>query len=357
MRRDKIIDRLRGFAMFWVIVVHVLYWGNFFTNSYVNLLKSFCLFEMPLFFFITGASNSFSKVYSYFDFVNKRFRRILIPYWVFAIICAILSIVKYSQEGNMDFFMGIKVTLSWLVPIDRQKTSVSYLTWALWFVPVYLCVALIIPILKQMKDSDRKIEFAFLLLAIFVVTCLLKIGWLQKIAFYSFWTYVGLFYRDIKLATEQKHTRKYFLYIAATGGVAICLLRLAGYSLNMQSNKFPPNIIFLVFSIMMMALIIFAIPYLDRFIGWLENRNLAGKTFNLFSTRSMTIFLYQVFAFNLTIRFTNILIPIDGIIASVAKSVFCLAITIPVCAGLSVIFGKIEDLQALLHRSNERKIR
>ena len=62
MSRDKTIDRLRGFAMLWVIVVHVLYWGNFFSNGYVNFLKSFCLFEMPLFFFITGASNSLAKV-------------------------------------------------------------------------------------------------------------------------------------------------------------------------------------------------------------------------------------------------------------------------------------------------------
>lgn len=50
MNRDKTIDRLRDFAMLWVIVVHVLYWGDFFISGYVNLLKSFCLFEMPLFF-------------------------------------------------------------------------------------------------------------------------------------------------------------------------------------------------------------------------------------------------------------------------------------------------------------------
>lgn len=164
MSRDKTIDRFRGFAMFWVIVVHVLYWGNFFTNGYVNLLKSFCLFEMPLFFFITGASNNLSKTNNYFNFVSKRFQRILIPYWVFAIICATLSMVKYSVEGNLDFITGIKVLLSWMVPINRQMTSVSYLTWALWFVPVYLCIVLIIPALKIMKRSVRKIEFAFALM-------------------------------------------------------------------------------------------------------------------------------------------------------------------------------------------------
>lgn len=352
MTRDKTIDQLRGFAMLWVIVVHVLYWGNFVTNGYVNLLKSFCLFEMPLFFFITGASNSFSKTSGYFDFVSKRFQRILIPYWVFAIICAILSIGKYSMEGNMDFFTGIKVLLSWLVPIDRQMTSATYLTWALWFIPVYLCVVPIIPIFKRVSDSARKIEFAFMLLGIFVFTCLLKMGWLQNVAFYSFWTYVGLFYRDIKSAAEQKHTRRYFLYLAGAGVATICLIYFAGGGLNMQSNKFPPNTIFLVFSIMMMSLIFFLIPYLDRFIGWIEAGRLTGKIFNLFSTRSMTIFLYQVFAFNLTIRLTKMLIHGDGIVVSIAKSVFCLVATIPVCAGLAVVFGKIENLEIKHYGSN-----
>ena len=352
MIRDKTIDRLRGFAMIWVIVVHVFYWGHFFTNGYVNLFMSFCLFEMPLFFFVTGASNSFSKVNGYFNFVRKRFQRILIPYWVFAIICAILSIIKYKTEGNMDFLTAIKVLLSWLVPIDKQKTSVSYLTWALWFVPVYLCVVLIIPLLRKMKDSGRKIECAFLLLGIFVATSLLRTGWLQNISFYSFWTYVGLFYSDIKSAAEQKHTGRYFLLIAAAGMAATCLLYLTGQQLDMQYNKFPPNIMFLVFSITMVALIIFAIPYFDRVIGLVEKGKLSGYIFNLFVTRSMTIFLYQVFAFNITIRLTDMLIPGSGMIISVAKSVFCLAVTIPICAVLAVIFGRIEKLEIKHHGKN-----
>ena len=343
--RDPYIDRLRGFAMLWVIVVHVLYWGNFFHSGYFNLIKSFCLFEMPLFFFVTGASHSFSQVKRYIHFVGKRFLRILIPYWVFAVLCAVLSIVKYSLEGSMDFLTGIKVLLSWLVPIDRQMTSVPCLTWALWFVPVYLCVVLLLPLLKQMNRSPRKIEFAFLLLGVFAVTCLLKLGWVQNIAFYSFWTYVGLFYRDIKLAAEQKPTRKYFLSIITAGVVLLCLLHFAGQPLDMQSNKFPPDLIFFVFSVLMMALILLVFPHFNRLFGRLEKSRLAGRLFELFSTRSMTIFLYQVFAFHLTIRLSNLLIPGGGFLAALAKSVLCLAATIPACAGLAVVFGKIETLQ------------
>lgn len=351
MSRDKTIDRLRGFAMLWVIVVHVLYWGFFFTNGHANLLKSFFLFEMPLFFFITGASNSFSKISGYFGFVIKRFQRILIPYWVFALICAFLSIGKFGTEGSLDFFTVIKVLLSWLIPVDRQITSVPYLTWALWFVPVYLCVVLILPLLKLMRDSRGKIAFGFLLLGIFGVTCMLKLGWFQNVAFYSFWTYVGLFYRDIKTLVEQKRTGIYFLGVAAAGAAAIVVLYLLGQSLDMQSNKFPPNMIFLVFSIMMMALIMWGIPYLDRFIGWLETNKIFGGIFNLFSTRSMTIFLYQVYAFTLTIRLTNMLISGNGIGWSIAKSVLCLTITIPVCALLAVIFGKVEKLELRRRRN------
>lgn len=344
MCRDKTIDRLRAFAMLWVILVHVLYWGNFFTNQYFNLLKSFCLFEMPLLFFITGASNNFSKVNSYLEFVRKRFQRVLIPYWVFAIICAIISIFKYRLECDMDFFTGIKVLLSWLVPVNRQMTSVSYLTWALWFIPVYLCVVLAIPGLKHMKRSERRIEFAFMLLGLFWITCLLQMGYLQNVTFYSFWTYIGLFYSDIKLVFEEKHNRKYFLYIVVAGIVTICICYFVKLPIDMQSNKFPPNLIFLVFSIMMMTLIMLILPYLDRSFVWMEKYKFVGRILDLFSTRSMTIFLYQVFAFNLTVRIANILIQGGGAIVSITKAVFCLLASIFVCAGLAAIFGRIEQV-------------
>lgn len=291
MNRDKTIDRLRGFAMLWVIVVHVLYWGNFFTNEYVNLLKSFCLFEMPLFFFVAGASSSFSKDTGYFTYVCKRFQRILIPYWVFAVICATLSILKYALEGTMDFLAGVRVLSSWMLPIDRQITSVSYLTWALWFVPVYLCIALMLPALKAVKKVSHANKTIFALMGgVFSVTCVLKLGWVQNIAFYAFWTYAGLFYKEIKCAVQQKGTRKYFVYISAAGAVAIGVLYFAGCSLNMQSNKFLPNMIFFAFSVMMMALIMLAVPYLSRIFDRLEKNTLANKFFVLFSTRSMTIF-------------------------------------------------------------------
>ncbi len=343
MSRDKTIDRLRALAMFQVIVVHVLYWGIFFTNGYINLLKSFLLFEMPLFFFVTGASNSFSKVQSYFGFVVKRFWRVLIPYWVFAVICAILSIAKFTFEGNMNLLRGIKVILSWLIPINRQMTSISYLTWALWFIPVFLCVVLIIPILKKLYASKYKVWYAFLLLTIFLITCGLKLGWVQNVAFYALWTYIGLFYSDIKAAVTLKQFRTGA--VCVIGGIAVLILCcLTGSTLDMQSNKFPPNLMFLAFSVVVMGMIVASLPIVDRAMVYMEKNKLFGKIIALYSQKSMTIFLYQVFVFNITIRVTNLISYGGGIVQEMLKAIFCLLISIPSCAMAAVLLGKIENI-------------
>ena len=163
---------------------------------------------------------------------------------------------------------------------------------------------------------------------------------------------LGVCYHDIKTAVDQKRTRRYFLYLAAVGMAAICVFYMAGQPLDMQSNKFPPNMVFLVYSVMMMALIFYALPSLDRLIEKTETSKLFGSVFNLFSTRSMTIFLYQVFPFIITIRLADMLVRGDGFIASIAKSVLCLATTIPACAGVAVIFGKIERLE-IRHYGNK----
>jgi len=342
--RDKTIDHLRGFAMFWVIVVHVLYWGRFFSNEYVNLIKSFCLFEMPLFFFVTGAGNSCSKVEGYFKFVYKRYKRILVPYWVFALICASLSVAYLSIGNKVDLVTIIKIFISWLIPVDRQITTVSYLTWALWFVPVYLCVILIIPLLKRMKQSKKAIVFMIVLFALFVISCFINIGWIQKITFYSIWTYAGLFYSDIISRLEKRSFRRHLLVLALIGAGAMFVLCLLGQSIDMQYNKFPPNIMFGAFSVTMMALVILMIPNINRLHDFIGKNRLANKVAELFSSRSMTIFLYQVFAFNITIRLTNKLIPGTSIMDTIAKPIFCLVTTVLLCVFLALVFGGVEKL-------------
>ena len=343
-KRDKTLDRLRCLAMLWVIVVHVLYWGNYIRHQRLQLLMSFILFEMPLFFFVTGAGNSFSKITGWFRFVYKRWKRILIPYWFFAVICAALTIGCNALSGDRNLLYGVQILFSWLIPIDRQINSVPYLTWALWFIPVYLCVILVLPVLKRMHGSKRPFAFLALLTVLFVGTCVFQMGWIQNVVFYALWTYVGLFYRDILTAIRKRRVRWVLALSAIVGMAVIYFLHAKGFSVDMQANKFPPSLIFGIFSVSVMSLILMLIPGIESVFEFLEKWAPARRLLHLYSSRSLTIYLYQVFAFNLTLRFTDAVISGTGLAASLVKSILCLVVTIPVCAAFATVFGCVEDL-------------
>ncbi|MBQ9742388.1 MAG: acyltransferase [Ruminococcus sp.] len=343
--RDRTLDRMRGFAMLWVVFVHVLYWGAFYTSPFTDILKSFLLFEMPLFFFITGATNSMSRDTGYFSFVYKRFARVLIPYWVFAAICAVLSVGKYTLENGFDPLKSVLITGSWLVPIDRQFSNITYLTWALWFVPVYLCIVLLIPLMKKLVGKPLQFVMFGTLLGVFVISDVLNLGFVQKISFYALWTFAGMYYPLIREKLTSAKTRVILGAVAVLGAGVLTLLGLSGVSLDMQYNKFPPNMVFLVYSCTAMGVVGLLTPVLDSFFGKIEKTKFLGKIFEQFSVRSMTVFLYQVFAFNITLRAVAVLIPFSSPLWAVVKVIFCLVTTVLLCALLGVAFGWAEKIQ------------
>lgn len=52
-KRLLFLDTMRGFALFSVIYSHIiLFWGNFQYDTWLN--HYFCVFQMPLFFFVSG---------------------------------------------------------------------------------------------------------------------------------------------------------------------------------------------------------------------------------------------------------------------------------------------------------------
>lgn len=330
--------------MIWVIFVHVLYWGNFFRNETIILLKSFCLFEMPLFFFVTGASNSFSKKDNYFSFILKRYKRILVPYWIFAIICAFLSIIYFRYSTGINFITAIKVLISWLLPINMQMTTLPYFTWALWFIPVYLCVVLVIPFLRSIKETRLAKPFALLLFLFSVIASFMHLGWIQNIIFYSFWVYLGLFYKEIKLNLHKRYFKIIIITTTICSFLLLVIFFYKGYPIDMQYNKFPPNIMFALFSNIMMSLILLSIPFINNLYSFFEKNSLIYKIVVLFSTRSMTIFLYQIFAFNLSIPLSNLIFLGNQTLIAIFKSIFCFVLTILICDLLALIFGNFEQI-------------
>jgi len=196
-QRDNVLDILRGLAMIYVIFIHCIYWINIFNGRYSSTIKSLFLIEMPLFFFIAGASNSMGKQKGVLRFYFSRFQRILLPYWIYGIICIILTILAkkvITFEQEKYFFVNLPMLFS---PVS----SLPYMTWTLWFVPIYLYVMLAFPLLKWYYERHERENKKYIPLIIFALL-LCNTGWevlyeAKMVIFYCFWTYLGLFYRRI----------------------------------------------------------------------------------------------------------------------------------------------------------------
>lgn len=75
--RDKLIDVARGIGILLVVFAHI------YEGIATNIIY---LFHMPLFFYLSGATFSFSKSNFNRHFVNKRIKTLLVPYLFFSLI-------------------------------------------------------------------------------------------------------------------------------------------------------------------------------------------------------------------------------------------------------------------------------
>ena len=80
-KRDVQLDMYRGLSILYVVCfIHVLYWLNIGKQPFMSMI----LFEMPVIFFISGASLSFSKnPRPVKKTLKSRFYRLLLPYYIY----------------------------------------------------------------------------------------------------------------------------------------------------------------------------------------------------------------------------------------------------------------------------------
>ena len=317
MKREKTLDCLRGWAMIQVVFVHIIYWMNLFNTGPMPVIKSFALFEMSVLFFVTGAVNSLGKTESYRTFCVKRLKGLLIPYYVYSALCVAIVLGQYLLQKQLTVRLAASVAVSWLIPLDYQISPFPYLTWAIWFVPVYIVSILLFPAVKRAvsKFGEGTVLLSVLLFLVveglcrlasdstwighipFDVSSLLSI--LQKSAFYLIFLCLGLFYAGIKSRRRE--------YTVTAG--AVLLMCLTGLlltavvwhrTLNMQENKFPPNLVFLMYSFVVLSVIYLAFPVLKK--AYLRITHLVPLLDRLvmdFSKYSVYVFLYQSFSFYL----------------------------------------------------------
>ncbi|MCR4614951.1 MAG: acyltransferase [Clostridiales bacterium] len=311
MNREKILDGLRGMAILQVVLVHILYWLNIFDSGIPATLKSFLLFEMPVFFFVTGAVNSLGKRQSYKNFCVKRVKGLLIPYYVYSAICITIAGGYLMIHSELSVKSAISLVLSWLVPLDHQIMPLSYFSWAVWFVPVYIVSIILFPFIRAAALKLGGI-FVIVQIAAFGIVEILcakisantniediytLLNILQKSAFYMIFMGLGVLYPKLKERDRKKVIAAAALLFVSLAGMSACKY-LFGDTIDMQSNKFPPNHMFLLYSFAVLSLVYIALPLIKNlYLRLIKTMPLLDRLVLLFSKNSIYVFLYQTFSF------------------------------------------------------------
>ena len=170
MERDKQLDLYRGLSMIYVVCfIHVIYWLKIGSEPFMSIM----LFEMPLIFFISGASLSFNKGHrSLTKTIWSRIKRVVLPYYIYAVIMvaivAVLSIVWHYWLPDIISLFGEKVATKYMFNISTYSWNdiwsilsfsgipQSPCVWHLWFILPYLVLSCSFEIQKRILTKVNR---------------------------------------------------------------------------------------------------------------------------------------------------------------------------------------------------------
>lgn len=275
--RDFQLDNYRALVMIYILcVIHVAYW----LGALSEPLRSIILFEMPVIFFISGAALNVSKKRrSLIAVTSNRAKRVLAPYYVYALVCIVVfTLHYYFIDTNNDSLT--RVYLNALYPRDNS-VPIPY-AYHLWFVIPYLIVCC--TFCFQQKITDKINPYLYLITLL--VTCIIaqivtNNNIIRSVVFYNFFFMAGyLLYKRI--------SHKVIILITITTiPIFVTLFLISGGGV-MQRHKFPPDILFLSFGVL-------ALSTLSLIFSRI--RIPQTKILRLWNKSGYTIYLWQNVAF------------------------------------------------------------
>lgn len=282
-QRDLQLDLYRGWAMIYIVcIIHVLYCFKLPLDW-----KPYLLVEMPVIFFIAGASFRLAPHKKGWELVKNRFKRVYRPYYRYLVLSLLFS-------GGYAFFVGPIQRWSELDVVKAllafQVKGVPY-AYHVWFILPYFLIS--ISANQQIVWQKRLGMWLFL-----ACNLLLALGGdlleylypvlrgsdfyeaLKNTIVYNLFYWVGYFF--YQRVSKKVLVRLLFFFFAAYW----CTRFL--YPLNMQVNKFPPNLSFLLYNAFSLSLLSLLFSYISmkpfRFV-------------KLWNDEGYNIYLYQNFFF------------------------------------------------------------
>ena len=260
------IDSLRSIGILAVILGHITSPLGYFIYSW----------HMPLFFFLGGFFLKYEL--STTEFIRKDFKRLIIPYLIFAIAALIIEAIKrilLKREG-LDYLNELRGIFMWM---DYSSLINTY-GFVLWFLPALFFGRLIIYLLnKQIKSIlIQTIIISLLFYTSFHVNLILGIDNALNASLFIF--FGSIFYRFY-----QNDVRLYILPVVFFG-----LIYFFGIPALDIASKYYEH---MIFNILYSVSIIFILISITKMI------NYKSKLLALWGTNTMLLFIVHPYTNNI----------------------------------------------------------
>ncbi|MBR1838318.1 MAG: acyltransferase [Bacteroidaceae bacterium] len=259
MARKAYIDVMRAIGILLIILAHVYpcqtdFWFNF---------RSF---DVPLMLFVSGLSYAGRNMTYSRAWLVKRFKRLCFPLWIFL---TILFLFRFA----MHLIFGAKAP-TW--QIMRDSYTMYWGIGYVWIFRVFLLVGIAVPALLAINRQLARL-WAFLLV---LGAALLLLEWVHpQLCVWSItretvlylWGYAIVFLLGLRMG--DAHTtqgERFVALLCVAGGLIVawlCTHREPWFEL--QSFKYPPRALFLLYGMTASVILYLLLARLQRAPRWL----------------------------------------------------------------------------------------
>ncbi|MZI95950.1 acyltransferase family protein [Vibrio sp. CAIM 722] len=145
MVRDPRIDIFRGFLILLVVLGHV-------KHIPIALHHAIYAFHMPAFFILAGYLFNLHKGGSTYDTIAKKFNRLIIPAWVFGLICGLpfvaITLLHFNTDAVINFLTRLYGTLTGYPSWDTTFNCTP-----LWFLYALFIIEVIAILCKKLNEN------------------------------------------------------------------------------------------------------------------------------------------------------------------------------------------------------------
>ena len=256
--RIKFIDISKAFAIFLIVIGHTIV-HSYHIGIIYRLIYSF---HIPLFFILSGFTFKIKENETFVHFIRKKFRRILIPYfiWEFLFLIPYLLLGKQVSSimdgtSSFDFFEQVaNIIYGYGVNNLLKQNS------ALWFLPALFSTEIlyynIIKFNKKSKFITASILFIVGLLSYKFLPIYLPWGLNSSLQIGIFF-YIGYLLKDCNIFKKEKKSHICIVNIFLIIGLLIGYINKTTACIDYKYN----NYLFFFLSSILLSIVIIYISY------------------------------------------------------------------------------------------------